>query len=155
MPGDLDEPQVYDVSRAKVIINGEPMKGISEDGFGITPTQENSIIKGLTGEIGVNIDPTSGAEATVSLKSTSLSNEFLRELKKQQDERLIGPVLFEIQIDPTEVDGVPVHQKAHGFINKGMTYAWIMKWPEHSTDGHESPSIEWEFVGYGYFEDRV
>lgn len=153
MPGDLDEPQVYDVSRASVIIDGHKMTGFSEDGFGLTPTQENSIIKGLIGEIGVNIDPTSGAEATISLKSTSLDNEFLRDLKKRQDAREVGPVQFEIQIDPTEVDGVPVHQKAHGFAKKGMVYAWIMKWPEQSTDGHESPSIEWEFVGYGYYEE--
>ena len=147
------EPQVFDIGRAKVIVDGVEITGVSEDGFGITPTQENTIIKGLVGEIGVNIDPNDGVEATVSLKTTSPSNEFLRELKKQQAAREKGPVQFEIQIDPTEVDGVAVHQKAHGFAKKGMVYAWIMKWPEYKTDGKEAPSMEWEFVGYGYFEE--
>ena len=149
----VDEPQVYDVSRAKIIVDGTEITGFGEDGFGITPTQEHTIIQGLVGEQGVNVDPKSGAEATVALKSVSPSNSFLRELKTQQDARTKGPVQFEVQIDPTEVAGIPVHQRAHGFARRGMTYAWIMKWPEYTTDGKEAPTIEWEFVGYGYFEE--
>lgn len=149
----VEEPQVFDIKKAKIIIHGTEITGISEDGFGITPTQENTIIMGLKGEVGVNVDPMSGAEATVSLRSTSPSNEFLRDLKKKQDARELGPVQLEFQIDPTEVAGVAVHQKAHGYSKRGMVYAWITKWPEYSTDGKESPAIEWQFVGYGYYEE--
>jgi len=149
----VEEPQVFDIRKAKVIIDGHEITGISEDGFGVTPTQENAIISGLMGEVGISLDPKSGAEATLSLKSTSLDNEWLRDLKKQQDARIKGPIQFEIQIDPTEVAGVPVHQKAFGFAKKGMIYAWILKWPEFSTDGKDSPTIEWELVGYGYYEE--
>ena len=148
------EPRVYDIRKAKLqIIQDYPgvntgdgeVTGIGEDGYGITPQSEVTCITGLTGEHGFNMDPSTMAEATISLQSTSDWNDILRQMYNQQQ---IAPLDFQMTIEVSEE-----FQSAYGFSKKGLTHCMIVAPPEHATDGKESPQYEWKIVGYGYFEE--
>lgn len=143
-------PAVYDVRDVELRINEQLIEGLAPDGFGITPGGETTLIAGLIGEQGFNIDPSSMAEATVTLKTSSPSNDVLRDLWRRQTglenptERT-GPVPFEIKAKPGKAAAV-------GFQRRGMQSSMIVKAPEWSTDEKEAPDVEWTFVGFGYFE---
>jgi len=138
----MPEPAVYDIRKATLKINGVIIEGIGEDGYGITPSGETTLITGLFGENGFNVDPSTGAEATVNLQSTSPSNEMLTLLKKVQDAGTQQPFTFEIIVDYEFVE-------AFGFKSQIINYCLIVGWPEHESS-KESNQYEWKFIGYGY-----
>jgi hypothetical protein len=146
-----ETPKVYDVRRVTLKIGGEVITGLAPDGFGISPTAETTLISGLKGEVGFNVDPSSGAEATVTLKSVSDSNEYLRQLLNKQREAMqsdspFEPFKFEVIVDPG-------WDRAFGFKTKRIEYCVITKWPDFATDEKEAPDYEWGFMGYGYKEE--
>ncbi len=147
---ELVDPTVYDIDDVELRINDKVITGLAPDGFGLTPGGETTLIAGLKGEQGFNIDPSSMAEATVTLKTGSPSNDVLRDIWRRQTgletpgDRL-GPVPFVIEAKPGK-------EAAIGFRERGMQHAMVTKAPEWSTDEKEAPDVEWTFVGYGYFE---
>jgi len=112
---------------------------ISADGFGITPESEHTVIEGLKGEHGFNIDPSTQATATISLLSISPEIEDFREIWKND---LI------VKVEITSED-----QEAVGFSSKKIKHAMITTPPEFTTDEEEAPAVEFEFVGYGFDEN--
>lgn len=151
MPEDV-EPKIFDVRHAEfhVIVGGETKNivGIGEDGFGISPTTESTIIRGLHGEVGFNMDPSSGGEGSVALKSTSPDNSYLLDIWQKQYLGELGPIAIEIMIKPG-------HEEEFGFRKVGVKFAMIVKPPEFRTDEKEAPSYEWSFVGYGYYQEPI
>lgn len=143
------EPEVYDVRKVDLVVAGHVMTGIGEDGFGISPSQENTLIKGLKGEAGFNMDTSTAGEATVSLLSTSSDNETLRALLATQTEVAEGqkPVPFEMRAEVTSG-----YEDAFGYSAKGLRYCMIVGPPELVTE-KEAPQYEWKIVGYGYYEE--
>jgi len=146
--GIIQEPEVYDVRKVDLIIAGQIITGIGEDGFGITPAEENMLIKGLKGEGGFSMDPSTAAEATVSLLSTSPSNQYLRQLWKRQNPGMNAaaprPFTFLVRVKTT-------YAEAFGFMKKYIRYTMIQGPPELVTE-KEAPQYEWKFIGYGYEE---
>jgi hypothetical protein len=147
----VEAPKVFDIRRVTLKIADKVIVGIAPDGFGITPSAETTLIAGLKGEVGFNVDPSSGAEATVTLKSVSESNEVLRQLLNAQREAMSSdapfkPFKFEVIVDPGWED-------AFGFKRKVIDYCVITKWPEFATNEKEAPNLEWGFMGYGYKEE--
>ena len=150
----VPDNNIYDIRKAELQIihyygsavsNVSPkVDGVGEDGYGITPSIEVSVIKGLTQEWGFNMDPMTMAEAMVSLKSVSLWNGYLQQMWNLQQ---VTPKSFIFQIT---VDAG--FREAFGFSRKVLPKAMIVGPPEHTTDGKESPQYEWKFVGYGYQE---
>jgi len=145
MPYD-DTPKIFDIRHAEFHVDGKNITGIGEDGFGITPATESTIIKGLHGEVGFNMDPSSGGEGSVTLKSTSPDNQHLLEIWQKQYQGVLGPIPIEITI-------IPGHEGEFGFRKVGVKWAMIVKPPEFTTDEKEAPSYEWSFVGYGYYQE--
>ena len=142
----MTEPAVYDISKAALTVNGATITDIGEDGFGITPEAENTLIKGLVGDIGFNIDPSSAATCMINLKSSSEGSAFLVDIYNKQRAGDLGPVPVEITVDPDAVE-------AFGFERRGMSYAMVQKPAPFETDGKESPEIEFALIGYGYYEE--
>jgi len=138
---------VYDISKVKLYIapadSASPtadthlVTGISSDGFGITPSEERTLIEGLYGPDGFNIDPSTAAEATVSLLLSSPWNDKLREYYENQTVLTIT-----IATDDPNL----------GFNTKSIGFAMIRSKPEFRTDGKEEPTVEWNFIGYNYTE---
>lgn len=147
----IEPPKVFDIRKVKVYVDGTEITGFAPDGFGVTPGAETTMIAGLKGQVGFNVDPSTGAELTLTLKSTSDSNTFLRGKMNTQQEAMgsetpFKPMLIEIIVD----DG---WEGAFGFKRKVLEYAVITKWPDYETDEKESPDLEWGFMGYGYKEE--
>ncbi len=148
----VSDPKVFDITKvhlwlthpAKPAELGEVTE-MGTDGFGVTPTAEHTLIDGLKGEVGLNVDPKSGCEGTINLKSTSPWNAALRAIKNEQNVGNHTPMKVEVIVDDDFVD-------AFGFAKKTVLHAFITKWPEFATDEKESPNMEWGFVGYGYSE---
>ena len=138
--------RVYDVSKARIYVDGVEIEGLSEEGFGMTPEAENTLIKGLTGDIGFNIDPSNAATAVINLKSSSPSHTHLNDIFNQQKNGLKGPVTVLIDVDPDFV-------LAFGFRKRTIQYAYIQKPTPFETDGKESPDIEYMLIGFGYVEE--
>ena len=142
----MSEPQVFNVKHAQFKIDGEAAEDIGTDGFGITPSEEATIIDGLYGEIGFNQDPKSGFEGTLTLKSSSPTNSKLRQMYKKQRAGELNAFPIEITVDPA-------HVTEFGFSAKKGAYAWIVRNPEWATDEKEMPDVVWNFIGYGYQEE--
>lgn len=141
----MTEPQVFDIKQCRCEVNGRQMTGIASDGYGITPKAESTVIPGLIGEAGFNIDPSTMAEASVSLNAASPENAYLRDIINKQQTGSQGPVSFEIIVDDAFIDGF-------GFKTKGMKFAMVSMFPEFKTDEKSAPVYEYKFVGYGYQE---
>jgi len=148
MVDEVETAKVYDITKAKCKVEGKEMEGIGEDGFGITPESEITIIKGLIGGVGANIDPYDGAEGTLYLASTSPDNKTLMELRNKQATGEKKSVVFEMIVDPDFVE-------AFGFSSRKIVHAWIVSSPEFKTAGKEAPQYEWKFAGYGYEDNYV
>jgi len=142
----MAEPTIYDIRKAVLTVNGQEITDVGEDGFGITPDAERTIIKGLKGDIGFNIDPTSSAVCVINLKASSAGSAFLNDIYRKQQTGDFGPIPVEITVDPDHVD-------AFGFAKRGMRYAMVQKPAPFETDGKESPEIEWMLIGYEYYEE--
>jgi len=148
-----EAPKVFDVRRVNLYIGEKKITGIAPAGFGITPSAETTIIMGLKGECGFSVDPSSAAEATLTLKSVSDSNDVLRDLLNKQQKALestepFAPFEFRVEVEAG-------YEKAFGFKSKKIKYAVITKWPEFATDEKNAPDYEWGFAGYGYEERSV
>jgi len=146
----INEPtnpyRVYDVSKITLYVDGNEIEGLSEDGFGLTPEAENTLIKGLTGDIGFNIDPSNAATCVINLKSSSKSHTVLNEIYKQQKAGLKGPVTILVEVDPDWI-------LAFGFRKRTVNYAYIQSPSPFETSGKEAPDIEYTLIGFGYEEE--
>lgn len=131
-------PKVYDITKVKLYINDQEVTDIGPDGFGITPSPENTLITGLAGEIGFNIDPSTAATATVSLRSTS---PFVQKLITYYTDKQI----VSIRIAATDNDAA----KTIGFTEMKLEYAMVSKPPEWKTSEKEAPQVVFNFIGYG------
>ena len=138
--------RVYDIKKAKLYVNGTEITGIGEDGYGMTPDAENTLIKGLKGDVGFNIDPADSAVCVINLKSASPSHAVLNDIYNQQRNGLLGPVSVEIIVEPDWV-------LAFGFRKRVMAYAYVQTPSAFETDGKEAPSMEWMMIGFGYDEE--
>lgn len=133
------------------------VEGISDDGFGITPTAETEPIEALKGYEGFSIDPSSGAEISLTLKSVSPTLKHMIELYKEHQEGELPPFQIEIAVDDT--DSMTKPNEAFGFSRIVVQYCMFVNYAAFETDGRESPDYEFEFVGYNYnveyeFEDE-
>lgn len=128
-----------------------PVVGISEDGFGISPTAETEIIPALKGEEGFSIDPSNGAEGSLSLVSTSESVPAMIELYQMQQEGRLPPFELRIEVvDDEDVDSITSPSKAFGFSKIVLENAMLVNYAEFETDTRNAPSYDFEFAGYGY-----
>ena len=141
-----EQPKVFDIKKCEVRVNGVKMTDIAPDGFGISPLNEVTIIDGLQGPVGFNMDPTTAVEATITLKSTSPEHATLREISQKQQQGLLGPIALEVVVEPGFVS-------AFGFAKKSIPFAMIKSPAELETDEKESPDYEYNFIGYGYTEE--
>jgi len=150
----VDAPKVYDVRHVKCVIRYHAnvgtdvgpieLTGLAPDGFGITPAAEATAIKGLAGEVGFNIDPSTAAEATITLKSTSPNvPDLFNIIDRQNTDDPPGYVSLDIIVDPG-------HEGAFGFSRLILEYAMFTKYPEFATDEKEAPDIEFTLIGYNF-----
>jgi hypothetical protein len=134
----MAEPQMYNIKDVICMVGDNEIVDASEDGFGITPGQEHTMIKGLQGELGFNIDPSTAATGMVSLKVISPSMKILNQLWKN------------LTIFRFEIKAKSGKERSLGFKSMYIQYAVFAKPPEYKTDGKEAPSVEWALAGYGY-----
>lgn len=132
------KPRVFDITKAQCLVNNEPIVDCGPDGFGITPGMENTMIVGLQGELGFNIDPSTAATGSVQVKSVSNSMKTLIELWNNQ-------TVFVYSIKP-KVN----HEKVFGYKEMKIAHAIITKPPEWTTEGKESPNCTFTIGGYGF-----
>ena len=134
---------MYNIKEVICTVGSHVVEDASEDGFGITPGAENTLIKGLQGELGFNIDPSTAATAMVSLKVISPSMKVFTELWKNN-----STFKFEITANQGSEDHL-------GFKRMYINCAMFTKAPEYKTDGKEAPSVEWGIAGYGFGIDPL
>jgi len=132
--------------------NPHTVVGISEEGFGITPTAETELIPGLKGFQGFSVDPQDGAEASLTLKSTSRSLQFMTDLYNLQQLGKIPPFKIEIIVQDEGTGGTNPDE-AFGFQSKSVDNAFFVNFAPFETEETEAPDYEFEFVGYGYNEE--
>jgi len=143
----VHEPVVFDIQKCDLYVDNTVVDDLASDGFGITPEAENTLIQGLTGELGFNIDPSDAVTIVVTVKSSSPSHTVLNTLYKTQ--KAGGtPVKVEVIVDDEFKD-------AFGFKRRGALYAVIQKAVPFETDGKEAPDMEYTFIGYGYFDEST
>lgn len=133
----------FDIKEVKCLVDGVPVVDVGPDGFGITPASEHSNIEGLMGELGFNIDPSTAAEGSVSLKSISSSFKALHTLWKNKTE-----FKFSIKANPGSETKV-------GFKEIRMDHAIFAKAPEWKTAGKEAPDVTFPVAGYGFDIDPL
>lgn len=143
---DVNVPDDEDVDPSKV----NPVVGISEDGFGITPTAETAIIPALKGEEGFSVDPSNGAEISLALVSTSESIPTMIDLYRLQQEGRLPPFEIRVEVDEPEEGDLTEPGKAFGFQKIVVANCMFVNYAPFETDGREAPNYEFEFVGYGY-----
>jgi len=141
----VHEPVVYDINKVHLFVDNTEIDDLAEDGFGITPEAENTLIKGLKGDIGFNIDPSDAVTIVVTVKSSSPSHIIFNNLFKSQKAGG-APVKVEAIADDDYVASV-------GFKRRGAQYAMIQTPVPFETDGKEAPDMEYTFIGYGYIDE--
>lgn len=128
------------------------ISGISDEGFGISPTAETEMVPGLKGFQGFSVDPKDGAEGSLALKSTaSESLQFLTDLYNLQQAGRLPPFTIEVSVKDAETGGTSA-EKAFGFQKKEIANAFFVNYAEFATDDNAAPDYEFEFIGYGYTE---
>jgi len=138
----MAEPHVYDIRDIDVYIGERKLTEFAPAGLTITPSPENTLIKGLKGEVGFNVDPSTAAEVSVKLKSTSPEVGYLRDLWNAQ---LQGHRVTNIRVTSAS-------PASTGFSEIVIEYAMLSKPPEYATNEKESPDLEFTFIGYNYRE---
>lgn len=131
----MAEARIYDISSCKVYVDGVEMVDIG-DGLGITPKKEAKIVSSLYGEVGFSLDPSTGADVTISLLATSESNSKMRALAESQK-------VVQVSIKSEDSD-------ATGFEEISVDYV-IFKFAEKKLEA-EAPTYEYVGIGYGYAE---
>lgn len=134
----VQQPFVFDIEKVNCFIDEEPVVDVSGDGFGISPLSEHTRNKGLTGDFGFNVDPSTAAEGSVSLKSVSPSLKRLLGLWKDR-------TIFKFSIKAKQGS-----EPSLGFKEMCIHYAVMQKSPEFKTDGIESPTMVFPVIGYGF-----
>jgi len=142
-------PQIFNIKMVKCSVNGKTMTGVGSDGFGISPSGDSSVIDGLVGEVGFNVDTSSRAEASLTLNASSPENAYLRTIIKGMQAGTQSPVEFKIEVIDSE------YFNAFGFSKRGMRFAWIQGFPEYKTDKKQAPTYTYKFVGYQYYEETA
>jgi len=132
----------------------DPVVGIAEDGFGVTPTSETAIIPALKGEQGFSVDPSDGAEISLSLVSTSESVPAMIELYSLQQEGRLPPFEIRIEVEEDSEDYVTSPSEAFGFQRIIVENAMLVNYAPFETDTREAPNYEFELVGYGYSAEK-
>ena len=131
----MAEARIYDISSCKAYVDGIEMVDIG-DGVGITPKREPKVVTALKGEVGFSIDPSTGADVTISLLATSESNAKMRALAEAQK-------AVQVSIRSEDSD-------ATGFEEISVDYV-IFMFAEKKLEA-EAPTYEYKGVGYGYSE---
>ena len=111
---------------------------LGTDGFGFSPAGENTLIEGLLGPKGFNIDPSTATEITVTLKSSSSFNKKFYDAWK--DKTMLK---FTIASDDPDMSG---------WESVVLSFVMVVKPAEFATSEKEMPDREWSFTGYGYEE---
>lgn len=115
----------------------DPIDDIAPDGFGITPGGENTLIEGLNGPLGFNIDPSSQGEATLALKPSSSTIKALYESFKNS-----YVLVFSIDASNSDLD----------FQTRKLGKCILQQPAEISVSGKEEPDVVFTFIGYDYEE---
>ena len=131
----MAEARTYDVNSIKAYVDGTEIMDIGE-GVGITPTKEPKIISSLYGEVGFSLDPSTGADVTISLLATSESNSKMRAVAEAQK-------IVSVSIKSEDSD-------ATGFSEISVDNV-IFQFAEKKIEG-EAPTYEYKGTGYGYNE---
>lgn len=160
MPNESDRGKVYNVEKVDFKITGlenadgidniGSVSGIAEDGFGITPTSETEVIPGLKGEQGFSVDPSTGAEGSLTLKSTSPNIDDMIELYNGQQDGSVPPFTIEITVETNESENGTNPAEAFGFSSMTVDNAMLVSYAPFETDTRAAPDYEFEFVGYGF-----
>lgn len=127
------EIKTYDPKRNMIIFGGKQLTGMAEDDMiTIAPLGDGmQIFVGADGEVGRSIDPNSCFEVTVSLATTSKSNDFLSEIFNL--DRKTGKGMMPLLIK--DLSGSTLFAAAQ---------AWIVNMPEASR-GRQIDAQEWVF----------
>ena len=133
----------FDIKKVDCFVGDEKIVDAGPDGFGIIPGSEHTNIEGLMGELGFNIDPSTAAEGSVSLKSISSSFKTLHALWKNKTE-------FKFSIKAQQGSEALV-----GFKEIYMEHAIFAKAPEWKTNGKEAPDVTFGVAGYGFNIDPL
>jgi len=131
----MAEAKIFDIKKCAVYVDGVMMVDIG-DGIGITPKRETKVIESLYGEIGFSLDPSTAADVTISLKSTSESNTKMRAVAEAQK-------VVAVSIKSEDSD-------ATGFEEIGVDYV-IFQHAEKKMEG-EAGTYEYKGSGYGFSE---
>jgi hypothetical protein len=131
----MTTPKIFDISKCKVYVDGVEMVDIGS-GIGITPKRATKVIDSLYGPVGFNIDPNTGAEVTLSLLSTSSSNDKMRAIANSQK-------VVSVSIKSADT-------AATGFGEISVDYV-IFQHAEKKLEG-DAPTYEYKGVGYGFGE---
>jgi len=127
----------------------QPVEGISSEGFGITPTSETEIIEGLKGEEGFSVDPSDGAEISLTLKSTSPSIKSMIQLYNEQQDGNLAPFTIEVTVSSADETGGTNAQAAFGFSKIVVQNVMLQSYAAFETDDQSAPDYEFEMMGYG------
>lgn len=138
----VTEPTVYDIKDVDCFIGDTKITQYAPGGISVAPGAEDTLIKGLKGEVGFNIDPSTAAEITVVLKSTSPQVSFLSNLWNGQVNAH----------SVTKIKIVSINSDATGFSEIVLEYAMLASPPTKATNEKESPDFSFRFIGYGYRE---
>lgn len=136
-------------------LQGIEIVGVAPDGFGVTPTAETRIIPGLKGEQGFSVDPSNGAEISLTVKSTSDSlherDDFpgLLKLYTLQQRGSLAPFTVRIEVTQDEETSGTKAQDAFGFSSIVVENVMFVNYAPFETDEREAPDFEFEFIGYG------
>lgn len=135
--------KVYDIEESTFIVDfgdhGTITKlnvDVSDDGFGISPEVENSVIEGIDGIKGFNSNPSTEGSATISLLETTDSKEL-----SKLNEAWKNDITCRITITPPSASAIDTIELGTAIISNP---------PEHTVDDNEAGAIEYEFAGYGY-----
>lgn len=156
-----DADNVYNVKHVDFIIsniNGETVDdiedplvitGISSEGFGITPTSETGIIEGFKEEAGFSVDPSTGAEASLTIKSTSPNAKDLIRLYNEQQRGKLAPFTIKVYVKDEETGGTNA-RKAFGFSQLIVEHTLFSTYAPFETEEQDAPDYEFTFIGYGF-----
>ena len=131
----MTTPKIFDISKCKAYVDGIELVEIGS-GIGITPKRETKVIDSLYGPVGFNMDPNTGAEVTISLLSTSASNDKMRSISNSQKV---------VSVSVKSAD-----KAATGFEEISVDYV-IFQHADKKLEG-DAPTYEYKGVGYGFGE---
>ena len=133
---------LYDIRHVTVVVGSIPMIDIG-DGVGITPKREAKLITTAYGEVGFSFDPSTAAEVTINLLSTSPSINYM---KKLVNLAALGAHEADVPVTITSLS-----PRATGFQEIRVAHC-LFSMGEISIAG-EAPTISFKGIAYGYTQD--